>query len=203
MKKSFSEIYWLQQDVEYLSKEQEAEAVAAKDWDRLVRSMIPLVLKLAREVCSRWRYHDIDTVISEGFIALNSSVRRFDPSYSRLTTWCYKPIRWACMRVITNPLRRKTLVFEKAFSQLPEDTTLDEKWVPSGVMAVDDRDMYDKVLELLTPKQKNVVNLRGQGLTYDEIAESMGVTRQYCQQVHGAAKARVREAVEKHGFIGL
>lgn len=77
-----------------LTRQEEIEAWERKDHDLLIRSCIPLVLKIARTQCITRKYSGFEECVSAGLLALTDCVvNHYDATVARLTTYASLHIR--------------------------------------------------------------------------------------------------------------
>lgn len=208
--------YWASRPVRFLTREEEIKAVADGDFDTLVLSVVPLVIQITERLCKRRHYPDIECALSTAFMALARSLQKYDPEQSKLTTWCYRVVYWEVLNDINDFYQqKKSHIHHRCFSQFPcggqspghptpASLPISMFAVPSGESDVDDAESIGPVVELLlslmAPRQRQIAELRLKGHAFRDIAESLGLTRQSCEQTYIAAMKRVRAEVVKRGI---
>lgn len=149
---------------------------------------------LAHAVCRRHvpdgvPLQDSD-VYSEALIGLMKAARNFDPSRGyQFSTYASRVMRGE-MAWRWKQRYRQAAVYVRSAGVDP-----DELPGVDPMAAADAAELLAAVssaVESLTPRQQQVVRLRLDGLTFEQCAAEMGVTKQCCQQTEANAHRHLR-----------
>jgi RNA polymerase sigma factor (sigma-70 family) len=169
-----------------LSKEEEMILVddmrsgSTEAMELLIHSVTPLAYLLAGRIARR--KSQIEDLRQEAVICVWKSLKLFDPSMGRMTTYVARYMKWELPKIrarITDAIQRPQQKLNEGprrvgwcFETLVED---------SGLSEVDDRDekirqkeLLEKAIEILPEENQAVVRLKLQNLTRNEIAEKLG-----------------------------
>lgn len=69
------------------------------------------------------------------------------------------------------------------------------------VLAIENKDVLDRLYDVLTPRERRVVEGRSQEETLDEIAEEFGVTGQRIRQIEAKAHRKMRGKARRLGLM--
>jgi RNA polymerase sigma factor (sigma-70 family) len=183
-----------------LTREEELQAVAREDFDTLIMSQMPWLIKLSHSVCAKWRFHDLPLLISAATLALTKAVRKFDTSHDcRLTTYVCRPVLWTCY----DELRRSRwgcaprdskgpVVPTELWGNRPPMTGRDSDFMEQ----VDNREISQFILESLNPREADVLWSIAAGEGQIDIAKRYGVSRQRINQIKDRALTKARQCVQ-------
>lgn len=169
--------------------------------DRLIQSQLPWVVKIAIQ---NWRPgHDVDDLVGVGLSALLVCLHRFDARKGRLTTFCYRPVKWR----IQAHIRKFSAIVSRPFT-IPRRTDLLAKWkaaqrrqdMPLEIgcsepardgLGLELQQLHEAV-EHLPPRLREVVRRRLSGETLEAIGNSYGVSKERVRQLHDLALRYLR-----------
>lgn len=146
---------------------------------------------------------DFYNLFSECSMALVRSIEKFDVSRGfKFSTYCCRAILKSLSREAYKSFRYRThfpVQYATEKESVPEDY-LDT--VPGGVsasagMSIERREIYEKVLGMLSDKERMVFELRILGeKTLEEVGAIIGVTKERIRQIQLQAAARITKAFD-------
>jgi RNA polymerase sigma factor (sigma-70 family) len=159
---------------------------------------------LVRHVLRGYRHRpDYQDILQEGRVALLHAFRTHDATRGALSTWAFLLIRWHALRYLKGQREADgVLSLDVQLAEDAAESLID--FVVDDTVHVED-DALDRIeLEaLLAPirseRQRTVIQLRLEGLSFREIGRRMGISRQYAFAIHEAALATIREARRRRG----
>lgn len=191
-----------------LSAEEELAAFERGDIDLLARSQLLWIVNLATRMSRKHSYQDLDGLISAGYCALMLSIKKFDPSRSRLTTYVARQVTWSLweeMALQQQGVGPSKWVVKSNDIQFRVTTWGDD---PPSVYADDieqgnidqidfQRAFLKKIrtaINKLPKRQAKVIRLRFlESMTLQAIGNELGITRQAVQQAQVAGIANLRK----------
>jgi RNA polymerase sigma factor (sigma-70 family) len=167
-----------------LTKEEEIEAFQRGDYDLLVRSQMPLVHKIAYQVCRN--ECELEDTVSDGYLELCKIVPRFKPELgNRLITFVYRCLKTAMVRKLS---RQGRIPIVAAEIEYLEAKVQEEAFDPFEYVG-----HVQNVVDDLNPHQKFVVKGLLAGRTYPEMAQELGVSRPTLYALRKSAINVIRE----------
>lgn len=181
----------------------------------IVLENIGLVHKIANTHCRN--HQDRDDLVQEGLIGLFEAARRFDPSYgAAFGTFAYPYIRGYILRYFQDRPEEEQLKSRKsAEASVGEDQPQDfgmgaakipiaDTWLDSAEVDYIRQDLGRHLRERLEADldelERLIVAVRWLGddkLTFDEIAKTLGISRQRVEQLESAAFAKLRRGLSR------
>jgi len=195
--------YWGGIDSPRLTKEEEVAAFERGDKDLMVRSIFPWVIKVCNGVCKKYRFKDRELALSAGMCAVAQMLDgRFDPAKGSLTTYCTKVVYWA----VENEIKREMRVRDRnvPYTDLTDKT--EDFWAcafKDDHSHFDNRDTCEVLLGYaywLTDSQREVLQMRMDGYSFNEIAAHRDCTDVSARLLFGKAMDSIRESLEIDGI---
>ena len=198
-------------DCKPLSREEEQEAWSRGDTDLIVRSLLPLVVNIAKRNHQIYRGYgsrvSMDALISAGNLGLMAAVSKFKvPRGLRMITFAYRAIDWECrkeaigsFRAMVGPKRQKegydkTVAVNTAGLDSLEDFCYEDEFVDD----VEYRDQLAYVMKsmgCLDERQQDVLLSRAKGETLESIGNRYGISKERVRQVERGALRDIRRAI--------
>ncbi len=195
--------------------------------DQLFKSCIPWTITISRKVAenSYGKVIDeakLDDVIQAGLCGLLESLKRFDPTKGRLTTYARWYIRKECLTWVW---KDKTIYLPRYLSgkkfkefSVPFTMSLVVKnedgcdITPKGLTydhkefeEVDAREEGDSLLKsnmvILTEREKGVLFLRSNGMTLKQIGVRYGLCKERVRQIQNKAIESLRTMLKQEGKV--
>lgn len=146
---------------------------------------------------------DAEDVVQEVFVYVFKSLEKFDPNRGSFRTWLYTITISRCRNA-----RRRKLLPQVALSELlanglePADT--EDVSPERNSMQVAARRLLADGLQTLSPRLREAVALRyGQGLTYREMAEILGIPSKTAESRVRLAHQALRKAMDEKQVVPL
>ncbi|PJF44816.1 MAG: hypothetical protein CUN55_02080 [Phototrophicales bacterium] len=147
---------------------------------------------------------DAEDVVQEVFVYVFRSLHKYDPKRGSFRTWLYTITISRCRNA-----RRRKLLPQVALSELLanglEPASSDEHSSPErSSMRSTARQLLKEGLQTLSPRLREAVALRyGQGLTYREMAEILGVPSKTAESRVRLAHQALRKVMDEQQVIPL
>lgn len=125
---------------------------------------------LIRQICNYYSndtYH-FEDLVQECFIALSNGYNNF-ANRSKESTWIYKVCQNTCRRLIRESIKYNIVPLSDLLIQ--NHTIIPENEIQEDITWIRD------TIEALPPIEKEIIILRSNGHSYDEIAEKTGMLR--------------------------
>lgn len=162
--------------------------------NELIRAFAPTVEKIAASYVGRCPLTHGD-LIQEGMIGLLSSVYGYS-SYggAEFTTYSVKCISNCIMSAVRNQLRNKHTPLNSYVLIDSLDLT-DGQANPEVVVEMQDRmgQLLNRIKNLLSPLEQNVLNLHIAGHSYNSIADKLSVTEKTVDNALQRARKKLKE----------
>ncbi len=162
---------------------------------------------------------DTKEAISEAYIALNRAIKAYNPKKGDFTPFAAKVIRNALNTLYAKQLRMAK-IFPKSIDSAPDwksnsgaassnssdfvrrikDSTQD---VRKNVRLRESSSKVDEVMNLLSPRERRVIEGIRLGFSLAEIGERMGISKQAVHKVSAPALLKLRAHLESNGFAGI
>lgn len=155
----------------------------------------------------------MDEVIAEAENALAAAGRAFAPEKGKFTAYAGRAIRNALNSLFTKQLRyvkvhEFPLDAESVGSTSTRSPGRKDHADPGAdvflaARAADSRRVLEEVMIELSPRSRLIVAQLRKGMSYSEIGEKMGISKQAVHKVGHAALESLREKLEARGFSGI
>jgi len=146
---------------------------------------------LARFAVASGERNEVDELVQDTFVRAFNSIDGFRGE-SSFRTWLFTIER----RLLID--RRRTEKRRRDKTEIQEDDAATEYDALDGVVADETRVRLQKAVERLSPTQREVFALRvGEGLSYKEIAESVGTTEGAARVHYHNAMRAVKEFLDE------
>ncbi|MGI6604006.1 MAG: RNA polymerase sigma factor [bacterium] len=177
---------------------------AAQRGDALAKELVvqrfrPLVEATAKRLAPE--AGDVDDLIQEATLALLRALREFRPAGGAPFAWYAKrQVYWAVQAVVRRLKKERARCELRLDNPSGETLTLaelleDPSPGPEEIAVAEDmRCLFQSVWATLTERQRQVLALRSQGLTFSEIAKELGISPSTAKGV----AARGREQIKKY-----
>jgi RNA polymerase sigma factor (sigma-70 family) len=184
-----------------LSREEEISAWQRGDLDSLAKSVLPYCRKLAAKVCSQYSFSDVQSAESEAYWAMLVSLRTFDASKARLTTYVTMPVSRRVFNFVMKQIKRGERLSAGSVNQRSDksdssiaDSMADEKQIEALVrleLEEDSRVLHDAI-SLLDERERLIVFGRMDGASFLELGEQIGKSKQRVKQIYDSALGKIR-----------
>lgn len=163
------------------------------DQQRLVLSVLPLTVKLARRYAAAWRLsHQTDDVIAEALAGVCRASQTYDPEKSSFGTYA----GWWIKSAVNGYVKREGRTDMHTQALPPDDSELlarcdperAEEWPPPRWAAR---------LARLPERERSVVLARTAGRTLEDIGRDMGISKERVRQLSEKAYAKLRRILEE------
>ncbi len=184
-------------DTRTLTREEEIAAVTSGDTDALVRSQIRFVASIANRLANKHSFGDIDALLSAGACSLIGTIERFDLSKNcRLTTFAYRPIRWAMLDEINERGLGPTVHLKSrgAPTVKLDDTLCMVAYSPDIGSRFDAKQDVSVVLQCLAEDRREMLLDRFHGATLAELAEKHNTCRSQIAIVLEQSISKIRQS---------
>lgn len=193
-----------------LTIDEEQEMCARKDngdreaFNRLVESVTPYVISLARKMARH--PDDVDDLTQCGLLIVMECLRSFDATKGRLTTYVTNPIQWRLIRIRDC---NSSVIYHPPYPRAEVPT---QKYVPSfddlssrsksDVDVVDDKEEFDheynillEAMRSLPQRSQEIMEKRMNKITFNEIGESLGLSKERVRQIEYNAIRKIRSMI--------
>jgi len=174
-----------------LNKEEEYQAWLAKDYNSLLFSIFPYIVKMA----NKFKKGDED-LIQEGVLAVLSSLSKFNAAKGRLTTFATKIVYHAlCSKIRKDKLIKTPSYIERneqfdsilnLNNNLPTIDIAEKETSISDIL--DDQEYTQRIKiiceECLDERQQYILNQRLNGGKLKEIGNSLGISKERTRQIY-------------------
>lgn len=169
-------------EVRELAARMKSGDVAARN--RLIESVLPLLLVL----CNRWNETHVtnNDLFQEASVKLIKNIRHFDPDKGKLTTFLGRNVAWSAkhVRAINRPAGRRLRERDCATVMEDRDDCIDGRIL---------RRKLTDFLSLLTDRQRQIIDLKLNGWTSQQVSGVVGITRQGVQFAFDRVIEKCRE----------
>jgi len=162
---------------------------------------------------------DFKEATSQAYLALNRAVERYDSTKGEFIPFAARSIRNALNTLYAKQLRMAKM-FPKSLDEAPTwknfaglnssaykslagrlfDSRQDvRKQVGFG----ETKSILNEVMDMLSPRERNVLEKIRLGLSLSEIGENMGISKQAVHKISAPALIKLRSHLEKMGFRGI
>lgn len=161
----------------------------------LIKKYEGLVRRIASKTnCPGINFEDL---CQEGRLAIYNAVKKFDLSKNiKFLTYCYTAVKNNCLTIVNltdtwNQKINKEAIYFSDFQEENGCDLLDSMGDNDGNFSlIEDNNLLQNALNLLSDNYKEVFSLYLQGLTYNEIADKLNMT-------HGKVNSLITVAVQK------
>ena len=173
-----------------------AAATAASDRDKLIASVLPMVVRVAVKVFGRGKVSD--DVLQEGALALVRKAPLFDPARAKFTTFA-----WCCLSSHFSQLVAKQRTASRNGGVAPQSLVeFDLADYHCDIAAMEDhestRRQVRRALRSMQPADRLAVELYYfEGLSHRQIAAQIGVCKERVRQRLNRALKRARQALSR------
>lgn len=137
-------------------------------------------------------HHQAEDAVADSFCRLISVLDKLgEPESPRTRQYVIKTIRNTAISRYRKNLREAYTELEDGISDSPD--SLEE------IYSAEERDSLDSALELLSPSDGEIVRLRGEGVTYKEIASKMSITESAARKRFERARKSLCENLKERG----
>lgn len=160
-----------------LDPERMKEAARCLTDDPLARYVLSYTFSLKKEIRKKWPYltdADIDDIISETILQFYEERDKYDPAKASIKTWLTTKARYQALTLYRQRERLPTQTLtglEETLAALSELVSDSDGNADSTSLAL------EEWLQKLPQRQKEVIQLSGQGVSDSEIAQQLGITR--------------------------
>lgn len=181
----------------------EAElAEKAKDGDasacgELVMMYYPLINSIALKQSPKTSRFEVEDLVNQCIVILmHRSMRAFDRKKASFCTWIHFQIRSAIAQVIreTNSVGKAKIKSAEVFSQIGNDRgEMLASQIPARPENVCLARSIDQMCMRLDGKRSSVLRMRAKGLTLQQVADHMGISKERARQLERDAINELKE----------
>ena len=168
----------------------------------LYKKYTPIIIKKSKNAFLQATHHgiDIDDVMQECFIGFDEAIRNFSQD-DKATFYTFSML---CVeRRIANYMRKITRARNKILNDAINIDDTNAKTISSNIDIENDivENEYDKnmlvdVMKTLTPFENDVLNMRLNGLTFDEIADKLNKDKKAIYNTFQRIKVKFKKISE-------
>lgn len=165
-----------------------------EDFEKAKKQFFPFMLKMSK----RWRSSfSNDDVLHLCDIALWKSMERHDLSRAAFITYLGKMIHW---EFLNNSRSEKEDTKTISLSKFKYKSG--EEFVPEELSYIEHPEIVAKeevgyIMEFLSPRQKNVLDMLREGIPRKEIAKRMDISPERVRQIYECARAKFNTIAER------
>lgn len=162
--------------------------------EQILSEYKPLVLKLAKGYYIQGG--DIEDLIQEGMIALYSCTFSYDETKSSFSTYAYIAISSRLKNVVKHSFSKNQRVLSDAVEidddlMMPREISIEDQYILKEEMS-----LFRRKMEMILSKREfEVMDLFLNHMTYEEIAEKLGIQKKAVDNALSRARKKIAENI--------